>query len=197
MSDDDPVVNESGTPAMVKSTRISLRVDTETKRRFAAMAAISGVSESAQLKRLMIAALAQFSTNEVPEFIAGKVRYPAKLSIRLRHDDQLILRERASARGLPVATYTSLLIRSHLRQLAPLPTPELDELKRSLAAVSATERHLSQIARAINVGDPVTSPTRGDMQALLRALTALRDHFKAVINANLSSWSLGYEQATD
>jgi hypothetical protein len=32
------------------------------------------------------------------------------------------------------------------------------------------------------------------MRALLRALTGLRDHFKALIAANLESWKIGYEK---
>ena len=52
--------------------------------------------------------------------------------IRLRPDDQILLRDRAAARGMPPATYVSVLTRAHLRSLAPLPKEELLALKRTL-----------------------------------------------------------------
>jgi hypothetical protein len=60
-----------------------------------------------------------------------------RLSIRLRSDDLMLLRERAKAREMPTSTYVSLLLRSHLRALVPLPTPELLALKRSVAEIGA------------------------------------------------------------
>ena len=57
----------------------------------------------------------------------------SRLYVRLRHEDRLLLRERAAARGMAAATYVSVLVRSHLRNLAPLPKEELLALKRSVA----------------------------------------------------------------
>ncbi len=54
----------------------------------------------------------------------------SRFSIRLRPDDQILLRERALARGMPAATYISVLTRAHLRSLSPLPKEELVALKR-------------------------------------------------------------------
>jgi hypothetical protein len=91
----------------------------------------------------------------------------------------------------------SLLIRSHLRALAPLPTAELVALKRSVAEVNAIGRNLNQIARAVNHGEPPGGgPSRADLRALIRALDALRVHIKALVNANLASWGRGYEKAS-
>ncbi len=58
--------------------------------------------------------------------------------IRLGADDQLLLPERAAARGMPPATYVSVLTRAHLRSLAPLPKEELLALKRALAELEAS-----------------------------------------------------------
>jgi hypothetical protein len=76
--------------------------------------------------------------------------------IRLRSDDQLLLRERAAARGMAPATYLSVLTRSHLRSLAPLPKEELLALRRTLADLGAIGRNLNQIARAANQGQPAS-----------------------------------------
>jgi hypothetical protein len=112
----------------------------------------------------------------------------------LRTDDLLLLRERACARELPTSTYVSLLVRSHLRALAPLPTAELTALKRSVAEVGALGRNINQIARAVNEQQWPAGPNRSDLISILRALEGLRDHFKAVIIANLASWDAGYKK---
>ena len=87
-----------------------------------------------------------------------------KISVRLRTDDLLLLRERAKARAMPTSTYVSLLIRSHLRALTPLPTAELDALKRSVAEISAIGRNLNQIARAVNQGERPSGASKADLR---------------------------------
>lgn len=111
--------------------------------------------------------------------------------IRLRADDQILLRERAAARGMAPATYVSVLTRAHLRSLAPLPREELLGLKRAVAELGIIGRNLNQIARAANQGQLVTSPGRDDLKAMLRICEALRDHVKGLLAANLKSWEHG------
>jgi hypothetical protein len=76
-----------------------------------------------------------------------------------------------------------------------MPSAELAALKRSIAEVGAIGRNLNQIARAVNRGEAPNGPSRSELQALLRALTGLRDHMKGLIAANLASWRDGYEKA--
>jgi hypothetical protein len=180
---------------MVASTVINTRIDADTRERFAALASTSGITESALMKRLILTALTGFNGAGIPDSRPIEAPQATKLSFRLRPDDQLLLRERAAARALPTGTYVSLLIRAHLRNLAPLPTVELNVLKASLAEVSAIGRNLNQIARTLNQGSVASPPTITDLQALMRALTALRDHFRSLINSNLASWNIGYEKA--
>ena len=115
----------------------------------------------------------------------------ARLMIRLRPDDQILLRERAAGRGMPPATYVSVLTRAHLRSLAPLPQEELLALKRTLAELGSIGRNLNQIARAANRGQLVTSPGRDDLTAMLRVCGTLSDSLKRVLLANLRSWEQG------
>jgi hypothetical protein len=180
---------------MVADSLITARVTSQTKERFTTFAHCQGLSESAALKRLVDAALLS-SVAMLPKAIEAVEPAPqgGKISVRLRTDDLLLLRERAQRRELPTSTYVSYLIRAHLRSLAPLPTVELSALKQSLAEVGAIGRNLNQIARAVNQGEAPTGPSRSDAQALLRALTGLRDHIKALIHANLTSWEIGYEK---
>lgn len=181
---------------MSDSTHLVTWVTRDTKARFAHLAHAQGITESALLKRLVDAALVPTTAvpTRLPEPIEPVV--PAgRLTMRLRSDDLLLLRERAKSRELPTSTYVSLLVRSHLRALAPLPTAELGALKRSVAEISAMGRNFNQIARAVNQGQRVGDVSKADLHALLRALNGLRAHFKELINANLSSWGCGNEKA--
>lgn len=184
---------------MAADALIAARVSSGTKERFATLARCQGLSESALLKRLIEAALltAAVIQPQISESVepVDPVARSGKVSVRLRTDDLLLLRERARARSLPTGTYVSYLVRAHLRRVTPLPAQELAALKRSLAEVGAIGRNLNQIARAVNLGEAPNGPTRSDAQALLRALTGLRDHIKALIHANLTNWEVGYEKA--
>jgi len=169
----------------------------ETRARFAALARDHGLSTSGFLRRLVDASLVPTTGSKPPSLgIVEPVSAGGRLSIRLRTDDCLLLRERARVRAMPTSTYVSLLIRSHLRALTPLPTAELEELKRSVAEIGAIGRNLNQIARAVNQGAAGSSgASKADLQALLRALNGMRIHIKSLINSNLESWRSGDEKA--
>jgi hypothetical protein len=169
------------------------RVSSETKARLRALAERQQLSESAMLRRLvelvlLKAGLAPVITETPP---GARARRGARLMIRLRPDDQILLRDRAAARGLPAATYVSVLTRAHLRSLTPLPQEELQVLKSTLAELGSIGRNLNQIARAANQGQLVTSPGRDDLAAMLRVCGTLRDSLKRVLLANLKSWEGG------
>jgi hypothetical protein len=182
--------------AMVADSLITARVTSEMKERFAAVARYQALSESALLKRLVEAALvAVTAVKPLVTQAVEPVPVGGKISVRLRNDDLLLLRERARARAMPASTYVSLLIRSHLRSVTPLPTAELDVLKRSVAEISAIGRNLNQIARAVNQGEGPNGARNADLQALLRALNGMRVHIKSLINSNLESWRSGHEKA--
>jgi hypothetical protein len=178
-------------------TRVHLTtwIDRDSRTRFAAVAKAQGLSESALLRRLVKSALiaVDAAIDSAPESMEP-VASSGRISIRLRPDDLLFLRERAKARELPMSTYVSFLIRAHLRALTPIPTAELEVLKRSVAEVGAIGRNMNQIARAVNQQQWPNGPNRSDLLSMLRALTGLRDYFKAYINSNLSSWDAGYEK---
>jgi hypothetical protein len=86
----------------------------------------------------------------------------------------MLLCERATARGMRSATYVSVLVRSHLRNLTPLPKEELTALKRSVADLGAIGRNLNQIARAANQGVKPSGPGRGDLHHLMRSSITVR-----------------------
>jgi hypothetical protein len=71
----------------------------------------------------------------------------ARVYVRLRRGDHTLLRDRDTARGLAAATYVSMLVRTHLQNVPPLPDRELSELRNAVGALGAVGRNLNQIAR--------------------------------------------------
>ena len=102
----------------------------------------------------------------------------------------MVLANRAAARGMRSATYVSVLVRSHLRGVAPLPKDELLALKRAIAELTAIGRNLNQIAKASHQGTALP-PGREDLRAMLKIAEGLRDHFRELLKANERSWSEG------
>ena len=83
-------------------THLTTWVTSETKLRFAAVARHQGLSDSALLKRL-IEMMLQGAGAANAETVEVENRSPrdSRLTVRIRPDDQLLLRERATARGMP------------------------------------------------------------------------------------------------
>jgi hypothetical protein len=113
---------------MTGSTHLSTCVDAQTKQRFSSAAARHGLSESSLLKRLIDQMLAVGPEEAIAPPVPVDLR-DARVTIRLVPEDRALLRERAAARMMPAARYVSMLVRAHLRQLAPLPDRELSALR--------------------------------------------------------------------
>ena len=173
---------------------IHCRVPAATKAAFGVLARHQGMSDSALLRRIIDLSLQ--SAGVVSDTDAVAAPQPSarmsRLTVRLRGDDQLLLQERAAARGMAPATYVSVLTRVHLRSLAQLPREELLALKRTVAELGAIGRNLNQIARAANQGERVDGRGPHDVQLMLRVCGALSDHVKALLLANLRSWQEGH-----
>ena len=175
---------------------LKTRVSPEEKRRVHARSAEQFVTESTWLRQLVLHALidsgAVEAGNERQDRRVADAARGARLYVRLRPEDRLLLHERAEARGMAPATYVSVLIRAHLRKLAPLPKEELLALKRSVSELGGIGRNLNQIARAANQGERVNGPGREEVKAMIRVCQGLRDHVRELLSANLRSWEQGY-----
>jgi len=174
---------------------VRCRVSSETKTLLQSIADREQITESALIRQLLDTLV---RTSATADAVTGKPGAPElrgeRLSIRLAPDDRLLLSERATARGMPAATYVAVLVRSHLRRLTPLPTEELAALKDAIAQLGALGRNLNQIARTLNAGGRANGPGRQDLQAMLKIAVALRDHVKALLIANETSWERGYDE---
>ncbi len=176
---------------MTGSTHLSTWISNEAKQRFAAAAARQSLSESALLKRLVEQMLASAETDDVAEPVAPLDPRGARLTVRLVPEDRALLRERAAARTMPVATYVSVLVRSHLRRLAPLPDRELSSLQAVVRELAAIGRNLNTMTRLLQQDTRQEMRGRQEVLAMLRICEALRDHIRALIKANLISWDIG------
>ena len=186
---------------------IRARVTVETKREIAAAAEREMLSEPAWLKRLLARELRAAHDPEAPPVAPRKVEdgrhHRARkgnpcdrpVLVLLRPEDRLLLDARAEARGMRPATYVSVLTRSHLRRLAPLPKEERLALRHSISELSAIGRNINQIARAANDGGRLRGSAREEFRAMLGICEALRDNTKALLMANVTSWESGFGEA--
>jgi hypothetical protein len=182
---------------MAAEAFVQCRVTAEIKTLLRVLAEREQITESALVRQLIEVMLRMSAKEGFPNLDAlEKVSRDARLSIRLAPEDRILLSGRATARGMPSATYVSVLVRSHLRNLAPLPKEELLALKRSVAELGAIGRNLNQIARAANQGGRPPGPGREDLKAMLRVAEGLRDHVKALLRANQLSWERGHAETT-
>src|SRR5687768_14231491 len=138
---------------------LKARVSPEIKVQAKEIAERALLSEAAWLKRLVIREIgtcagANADGRELCR--AGGIHRPDReargaggcgkpVFVRLRAEDRLLLDARAEARGMRPATYASVLIRSHLRKLTPLPKDELLALRRSISELAAIGRNINQI----------------------------------------------------
>jgi hypothetical protein len=199
-----------GTLGSVGATEIiKTRITPETKARVAEVTQAQLLTESIWLRRLVLRELQAAHSEDGPRHQLGAPAEGARaqcssrrapgssLHIKLQTDDRLLLHERAAARGMASATYVSVLVRSHLRALAPLPKDELVALKRAASELGGVGRNLNQIARAANQGAGGEAIGHGEFRAVLKICEALRDHTKKLIKANAASWLSGHAEPAD
>ena len=173
---------------MAASSCIQCRDDPQLKLRLQAIAVGQGLTESAVLKRLVIGLMGTAPASDARVLAVAPIDQRARVYVRLRRSDHALLRKRAAGRGLASATYVSMLVRTHLRGMPPLPDRELAELRQAAGALGAVGRNLNQIARVAHQTGRVEGLTTVNLRAMLAAFEALRDHFKRLIEANIASW---------
>jgi hypothetical protein len=180
---------------MAASPCIQCRVDPQTKLKLRTLAERQGLTASALLKRLVDTTLRGAPVSEPIMGATEPTGRRTRIYVRLRQDDHALLRERAAGRGMPSATYVSILIRAHLRAVPPLPDRELAELKRSVGALGMVGRNLNQLARVAHQTGRVEGLTIGDLKAMLRVCEGLGSHFRDLIRTNTTSWETGHAEA--
>ena len=176
---------------------IQCRVTPEMKTLVRTLAEREQITESALVKQLLQVVLRTAALRSLPKL--GTLDRPnrdARLHVRLEPEDRRLLAGRATERGMPSATYVSLLVRAHLRGVAPLPKEELMALRRTVTELRAVGRNLNQMAKVLNQDARAMAPGRHEVNAILKVAEGLRDHFKALLKANEKSWLQGYAETS-
>jgi hypothetical protein len=181
---------------MAASQFLKTRVSPDIKHRVQHAASQQLITESIWLRRAVMTAITSLAASSPDRVLTQHANEGsrARLYVRLPLEDRILLCDRAAARGMPSSTYVSVLVRSHLRSLPPLPKEELLALKRSVAELGAIGRSLNQIVRAPNRGAETNLPGREDLRAMLRVAEGLREHVKALLKANQISWLQGHAE---
>ena len=180
---------------MVAEAFIQCRVSQATKAALRAAAEQQQITESALLKRML--QLVLHSADTVGDVAGGgaaaadRAARQARLYVRLTPDDRLLLQARSAARHLAPATYASVLLRAHLRALTPVPEAELRAFRQATRELAAIGRNLNQVARATHQGGSGMGASRENLLAMIKICEAMRDHFRAYVSTNLSSWESG------
>jgi len=178
---------------MAATHLIAARVSEETKMRFRSLAERQQVAESVLLKRLIDSAVHSVGQSDAEVLRSpGRRLRGSRLCVRLHPDDQWLLIERAAARQMAAATYVSVLVRAHLRDLSPLPKAELMALKRAVAELNAIGRNLNQMARAAHQHGEEAQSIYKALMSILKACEALRTYIKDLIKANTLAWEVGH-----
>lgn len=178
--------------AMSGNAHLATWVCADAKQRFAAAAACQGLSESALLKRLVYQMLA--ASGEAAAPVEPVALRDARVSVRLVPEDRALLQERAAARIMPASTYVSVLVRAHLRHLAPLPDRELAALRSVANELAAIGRNLNTMARLLQQDRREAVPGRHEVFLLMKIGDVLLDRSRELVRANLVSWEVGHAE---
>lgn len=183
------VVNEEANRRQQPSVTVRLSVD--EKRRFAAIAAARGVSESKLALvaiRILLASTHSRMAIEDP-VTPGRECARDRITIRLRPGDRRAIRDRAASRGLKDSAYIAALVRCHISASPPLTGSELAALKASVAVLAGLGRLLARISRE----GPSTESVLIEELRRIRACTAgLESQTHDLIRAALQSWESQY-----
>ncbi len=176
---------------MAEACVIAARVSSAMNAQLRSLAQGQQQSESAVIKSLLDSLVDGASASRALKIAEPSIPRGARLYIRLAPEDRRLLQERTAARHLAPATYVAMLVRAHLRELSPLPRDELTALKDVVAQLNAFGRNLNMLVRAVNQGGTPPDSMLVQLHAMLRLCEGLRDHVKALVKANATSWQTG------
>ena len=179
---------------MARAKIAAVRLSDEEKRRLRVVAAAHGLTESALLKRTIDSIIdpARLQATAISEEPPEGARL-AKMMLCLHSDTRDQVAERARARGLAPSTYVAALVRSHVRNLRPLPKAEIRAFEQGVLQLRLIGRNLNQLTRRANAEKIVAIPRREDLALFLKTCTAMVGHLEAALKANKNAWEVGHE----
>jgi hypothetical protein len=174
---------------------ITARPTPAEKQRFAELAAVRGLSESA-LALIAIRALLESNT-AAPA--AGTqppaTREPAadRITIRLRPGDRHNIGDRAARRGMKTSAYLAALVRAHIAANPPVPAAELSELKTIVAVLAALSGVLARLDRRVKETGEGARELETNLYKTRVAVMALEQVTSEFARAALVSWETLYD----
>jgi hypothetical protein len=182
-----------------RSSVIGIRLSSETRARFAALAARHQLSESGLLARLVEEVLRANRPGACESGDRRVDREPSldgaaedRITIRLRNGDRTLASVRAGARGMKTGSYLAMLIHNHVRGSAVLPPNELDSIKASGAQLASLGRQLRMLGASGTFVEPGTSDLLDLLSRVRAEIEAAREATAAVVRHNLISWEAGH-----
>ena len=180
-------------PSALRTAVLGTRTSSETKAKFAALAAQQGLSESALLALVVDNVLA---ANTAPFTTNGAAHDPdegcanERVTLRLRPGDRSLADALAAARRMKTSGYLAMLIRAHVRCAPVMPPAELEDLRSMAGHLSALGRQLRIFASNADVRLQAV-----DRQLLVDVGTTVesaREAVAAVVLTNLLGWEAGH-----
>jgi hypothetical protein len=173
---------------------IKTRVPEHTKQRVQELAHQRLLTESIWLRQIIEAELQKAAATLPSTPAPPPERGPTgrRIAVRLLPGDAMLLKERATARRTVPATYVSILLRAHLRELSPLTKDERQLFREQVRELRTIGRNLHRIARAISLGEVDAPTVREDLRSFLMVGTAMREATRALLKANTKAWEAGH-----
>lgn len=182
-------------PNATRTAVLGTRTSSETKARFAALAAQQGLTESALLALLIDKVVAANTPSEdVDSAHQTQTRDCAsdRLTLRLRPGDRPLADAMAAARRMKTSSYLAMLVRTHVRGAPVMPPAELDELKGVVGHLAALGRQLRSLGDGVFAPGGTTSAAAHQLLFEVgTTVESVRQAVASVVRANLMSWETG------
>lgn len=174
------------------SHQLRVRVSPATQQRIRDAARAKMITESVWLRQCIERSLAD-STPETAA-VPGVAELPVaarRFSIRIPPADGRLLKAVAQSRGLPTASYVSLLVRAHLHDHVPVPPNELRALREATEQLGRICRYLTQVDAFVRQQQTLPKTLESNMESALRLSIAIGHGLRGYMFANAKSWQIG------
>jgi hypothetical protein len=181
-------------PTALRTVVLGTRTSSETKARFAALAAQQGLTESALLGLLvdkLLAANVAHGTFPTVGRRPDEGRAGERLTLRLRPGDRALADTKARARRMKTSSYLAMLVRAHVRSAAVMPPAELEELKCLAGHLAALGRQLRCVVAAERVQGMSAAVSQELLVEVGTTVESVREAVSSVVRMNLINWGAG------
>ncbi len=193
----------SGVPTPPKIGRrmpvLKTIVEDTTKQDFKDLCVKRGLSESEQLRSLVVAAtqqaLAQPSQGSAPTIqLDGSNADLDRMTVRMPAFVLDGAKDRARTQGMAPSRWVAALVQSNLTAQPVMTDVEVEALLASNRELAAVGRNLSQVVRALNASDLEADRAHLEMLTELGAVvTSNRSEIRRLVRASRQAWGMNHE----